>query len=130
MNGFQTLGQGFGQENPLAQALMAIKQNKMGSEQTTQPPESTGGLLDQLSAIGDKMGMVGDYVDNSGLAGVAAQMMDTAVNKRGAEVADRGAQTQQEERLLRMKGYKASPPMGAQGGAMLVGDPGSGVRMV
>lgn len=126
--GFQTLGSGG--DNPLAQALMAFKNQMSGPQPTTTtpPPQPADGGMD----ASDKASMVGDYIDGSGIAGVAAQIGETLVNKKAAEIAERGGDlTKREERLLKLKGYKVDKPkpMGAQGGAVLVGEPGSGVEL-
>lgn len=128
MNGFQTLGQGFIEQNPLAQALAVFKEKMAGPQPNTAtpPPEQA----DDGMSPPDKAGMVGDYIDGSGIAGVLAQVGETLVNKKAAEIAERGPQSKREERLMKLKGYKSDKPMGAQGGAVLVGDPESGMGVV
>lgn len=121
--GFQTLGQGFVENNPFAQALAAIKDKLAGPQPTTTTPPPQAAEAPAVSGGGNPLA---DYIDGSGLAGVAAQIGETLVNKKAAEIAERGGDlTKRDERLLKLKGYKVDKPkpMGAQGDAILAGEP-------
>ena len=119
-SGFQTLGQDFVQENPLSQALMAVKEKFMGPQPTTSTPPPQAAEAPAVSGGGNPLA---DYIDNSGVAGVAAMMMDGYASKKASDIAARGPQSKREERFLKSRGYDVPKPMGAQGGAILAGEP-------
>jgi len=125
--GFQTLGQDFGQENPLAQALMAVKEKFMGPQPTTSTPPPQAAEAPAVSGGGNPLA---DYIDNSGLAGVAAQIGETLVNKKAADLAEQsGPLSDRDARLLKLKGYKQRAlPMGAQGDSIMAGEPDAAGR--
>jgi len=122
--GFQQLGQGFLEENPLARALMAIKSQIAGPQPTTETPPP------QPADDGSGQQSIGNYIDGSGLAGVAAQIGETLVNKKAADLAEQsGPLSDRDARLLKLKGYKQRDlPMGAQGDSIMAGEPDAAGR--
>jgi len=118
--GFQTLGQGFVENNPFAQALATIKYKLAGPQPTTTTPPPQAAEAPAVSGGGNPLA---DYIDNSGVAGVAAMIMDGYASKKASDIAERGPQSKREERFLKSRGYNVPKPMGAQGGAILAGEP-------
>lgn len=125
--GFQTLGQGFVENNPFAQALAAIKDKLAGPQPTTTTPPPQAAEAPAVSGGGNPLA---DYIDNSGLAGVAAQIGETLVNKKAADLAEQsGPLSDRDARLLKLKGYKQRDvPMGAQGDSIMAGEPDAAGR--
>lgn len=96
---FQTLGQGFLQQAPLAQQLAASQQ---GPKPTTMTPPPQAAQLDS--------GAVASPDDGSGIANALSDALNAYADKRVDDVLAAGPQSKRDERLLKMSGYEEFQP--------------------
>lgn len=92
----------------LALALQHFKPNQLGA--AISQPQAQPVPMETVADAVDKPQWTGsrdrpEFIENSGIAGVAAMVGEALVDKKAAEIAKRGPQTAREERLLKFKGY-------------------------